>query len=211
MPVLYYYSYYRMPRPSEIGNRGRADLKLAISRFGGVETAKLVSFRDWYWFEGQLEMLVELKQYLDKYHGGSEEFFPSVTDIQKNGYDQLYNLVQFFGGRKFLASKLDMKCTNKELVKLKSEEQFCDIAWGAFSVNFAVQLLQFIRAEQMKMKPPLKRPEIFIPSRSILLSSGDKGKELDREIEEFGGYENVARRLGLAYFKTNICKDYAGI
>lgn len=194
-----------MPRPSEIARRGREDLKLAISRFGGAKeirrAAGLVPYRDWYWFMGQFELLVDLQRYLDEYHEGSDEFFPSMTEIKKNGYDQLYRLVQFYGGRKFVASRLGMKHTNNVYPrKMDSTGLYYDMNWGPFSITFAIALLQFVLSENMKKTPPLKIHAISMPTRSKLLASGENGVQLDKTIEKFGGYENVARRLGLDFF-----------
>mmetsp|Transcript_29872 Transcript_29872/g.45815 ORF Transcript_29872/g.45815 Transcript_29872/m.45815 type:complete len:427 (-) Transcript_29872:1240-2520(-) len=196
-----------MPRPSEIACRGREDLKLAIVRFfGGAKeirrAAGLVPYRDWYWFMGLLELLVELQRYLDTFHDGIDEVFPSMTDIKSNGYDQLFRLVQFYGGRKFVASRLGMKHTNAgTLKKLDSTGFYRDMNWGPFSISFAIELMEFVHSEQMKEKPPLSFTAISMPSRRRLLESGEKGAGLHKNIEKFGGYENVARRLGLDFFR----------
>jgi hypothetical protein len=48
----------------------------------------------------------------------------------------------------------------------------------------------------------MKNPALSMPSKGKLLSSGAEGELLDKSIQEFGGYENVARRLGLAFFES---------
>lgn len=71
-------------------------------------------------------------------------------------------------------------------------------SWGAFSLSFAIQLLQFIRSQYFILNPPLYSPAIAMPSERDLLSCGQD--ELASRVATYGGYENVARRLGLDYF-----------
>jgi hypothetical protein len=101
-----------MPRPSELASLGRDDLRQAFVRFGGAQKicrmAGMVSFREWHYFEGQLKLLSELKRYLDEFADSDYTAFPSVSDIQRNGYEQLHTLIQYYGGRKFLAARLSM-------------------------------------------------------------------------------------------------------
>lgn len=93
-----------MPRPSELAAHGRDDLRQAITRFGGVQKirqrAGMVAYREWYYFEGQLELLSELMRYLDEYADSDYTSFPCVSDVRRHGYDELYSLIQFYGGRK---------------------------------------------------------------------------------------------------------------
>ena len=201
-----------MPRPSELAHNGRDDLKQAINRFGGsnriCRLAGMVSYREWYYFEGQLELLMELKRYLDEQYDdddnnnsdnddatatdGDKKYskFPTAQQVKRHGYEQLYSLIQYYGGRKFLAARLGMevnRCSN-------------DLSWGKFDLEFAIQMLLFVRQEQLHRDPPMTSPVISMPSKARLLSSGDLGIWLDAQILKYGGYENVARRLGLAFF-----------
>ena len=88
-----------------------------------------------------------------------------------------------------MAQKLDM-----ELAASTMSIQ----SWGPFSLGFAIQLLQFIREQYMAINPPLAFPIISMPSEQDLIRFGYD--DLTHQISRFGGYENVARRLGLAYF-----------
>jgi hypothetical protein len=206
-----------MPRPSELAAQGRDDLRQAMTRFGGVRgicrTAGMVPYREWYYFEGQLELLVELKRFLDEYASGDYQRFPTVVDIQRNGYDQLHALIQYYGGRKFLAARLNMSEQNgsrvdHDNIKVVNNDRSdysggsTMMNFGSFDLVFAIRLLTFIREEQLKRSPPLQSPVLAMPSRSKLLALADDGTWLDTKIDEFGGYENVARRLGLALFAT---------
>lgn len=179
-----------MPRPSELSKEGRDDLKQALYRYGGASKicrmAGMVPYREWYYFEGQLELLLELQCYLDNHADGNYSHFPTVQDIKCDGYDHLHALIQYYGGRKFLAAKLGMLSKNPGL------------NWGTFDLDFAIKLLLFIREHHLGKNPPLRNPTLAIPSQQILFRS-DEGAWLDSKINEFGGYENVARRLGLAF------------
>ena len=192
-----------MPRPSEPANHGRDDLSLAIGRFGGAKRiakiAGLVPFREWHFFEGQYELLVLLKEYMDKYHemdghsGDSSrkyEVFPSVSSMPANGYERLHRLIHYFGGSRFLSARLGMKWRPNF-----DEEEL----WGQFSIEFAIRLSEFIRKEHQMAKPPIPNPIISMPTESRLKQAGPEGAWLHDRISHFGGYENVARRLYLGY------------
>ena len=72
------------------------------------------------------------------------------------------------------------------------------LSWGPFSVRFAIQLLQFIRSKYLLLNPPLSCAHISMPSESDLLRCGHV--DLAAQVTRYGGYENVARRLGLLFF-----------
>ena len=216
-----------LPRPSELSMNGRDDLRQAMNRYGGVRsicrTAGMISYQEWFYFEGQLELLNELKLYLDEYANSDYTMFPNVSDIKRNGYDQLHNLIQYYGGRKFLSSRLNMsirnnskdqstttmrrkmKYTNNNDNIVKNDDTI--IKFGLFDLVFAIRLLNFIRMDQWKRSPPLQSPVIAMPSRNKLLTLAEDGIWLDTKIDEYGGYENVARRLGLALFATGSSND----
>jgi hypothetical protein len=189
-----------MPRPSEFTREGRNDLKLAINRFGGptkiCRLAGLVPYREWYYLEGQLEMLVELQRYLDEHAASDYRSFPTVLDMKVHGYEHLYSLVQYYGGRKFLAARLGMQSNIN-----KSGLDDDGMNWGPFDLLFAVGLLQYVREGQLRKNPPLTNPALAIPSREKLLQSGDDGDAwLDAKI--------TARRLGLAFFPERANRTY---
>lgn len=187
-----------MPRPSELSNQGRDDLKQALNRFGGTQRiarlAGMIEYREWSYFEGQLELLLELKRYCDEYCASNYREFPSVTEIRNKGFRRLHSLILYYGGRKFLALRLGMAANGIP----DSDPSTLGMNWGAFDLFFAVRLLMFVRDDQLKKNPPLQSPMIGMPSRNKLLNKAEDGDWLDEKIVEFGGYENVARRLGLA-------------
>jgi hypothetical protein len=191
-----------MPRPSEMTAQGRDDLKQALVRFGGAakvcRAAGVVPYREWFYFEGQLELLLLLKAYLDQY-GDDPDYrvFPCVSDISRRGNDQLHSLITYFGGRKFLAARLGM--CHSHIPKPEIED-YRDMNWGPFDLDFGIRLISFVRQEHLMKSPPMRNPVLAMPSQAKLLRSGTGGILLDSQIQTFGGYENVARRLGLAFF-----------
>lgn len=193
-----------MPRLSEFTSTGREDLWNAVRRFGGAKLicrkGGLVPFREWNYIEGLYDCMLELKSYLDEYHDGDYTTFPVVCKMKERGYKRLHGLIQYYGGRKFLASRLGMKHNTSTKKWSMTDLESAGMNWGAFDLDFGISLLHFVRNENMKKRPPLRNPEIAMPSQKRLLASGEKGAYLDLKICEYGGYENVARRLGLAYF-----------
>jgi len=154
--------------------------------------AGLVPFKEWRFFDSQLSLFIELKQYLELYHNGSEEVFPDPSDVKNNGYISLHHLIRIHGGKVLLAQKLSMKLYRGEI---KTDTH---IDYGAFTLDFAIRLLHFIRSEFMTLSPPLAYAIISMPLEQDLLRRGHD--DLASLVVKFGGYESVARRLGLAYF-----------
>ena len=168
-----------MPQPSEISGRGRIDLRQAISRFGGTDyicgISGLVPYKEWLYFETQLELFVELQGYLNKYgdgdgygdtdasdntskstrmakhdggRGGEKVVFPKLSDIRRNGHDRLHDLVMDFGGRKMTAIRLDMAYQKQTKVDI-----FRGMSFGIFDIKFGIRLLHFMRNEMMECDP----------------------------------------------------------
>jgi hypothetical protein len=185
-----------MPRPSELTRHGRDDLKQAMYRYGGYDSvcrrAGMIPYKDWSYFEGQLALLLELKEYCNAYHAGDYSTFPCVTDIARNGHERLYALIQSYGGRSFLSAKLSMTANHNY-----GTRSDC-ISFGAFDIDFASQLLLFVREDQLRKNPPLQHRVIAMPSANKVKERCSDGEWIHDKIMEFGGYENVARRLGLA-------------
>lgn len=196
-----------MPRPSEL----RSDLKAAVARFGGhkkiCRQLGLVPHNDWHYFEMQFRLVLELREYLEKTECGGERdvddpsneyCLPQATTILNDDddkYQNLYGLIQYFGGRKFVASKLGLKLCSTGSRRKKNSIDDLQISFGKFNLDFAIRLLGFIRDDQMSKKPPLRPATIAMPKREYLIAMGKA--QLADEIEVYGGYENVARRLGL--------------
>ena len=202
-----------MPRLSEINRSGRDDLYWAIRRFCGVnrggrdsskricKLAGLITYREWSYFEGLYDLLLELKRYLDQYHGGVYDKFPVVYHVkEKEGYELLHSLIQYYGGGNFVACKLGMTYRKKRTLKDELDILSADMNWGPFDLDFGIELLGFVRQQYLEMEPPLKNPAIEMPSKEQLLAhegGSELGLRLHEQIVKFGGYESIARRLGL--------------
>lgn len=186
-----------MPRPSELLNNGNNDLRQAICRFGGFDyicrRGGMVPYREWVYFEGQLELLLELERYCDDFHAGNYSLFPCVSDVKSNGYNRLYSLIQYYGGRDLLSLRLGM------MRQVKKHGPYQVISFGAFDLKLAVKLLLFVRDDQLRKNPPLRNAFIVMPSERKLREQCTDGEWIHDMICAYGGYENVARRLGLAY------------
>jgi len=137
-------------------------------------------------------LFVELKNYLNLYHNGSEDVFPDPLDVKTNHHTNLYHLIRIHGGKVLLAQKLSMKLYRGEIKDGSS------IDWGPITLDFIIRLLHFIRSEFMTMSPPLNYPIISMPLEQDFHRRGQDN--LASLVIVFGGYENIARRLGLAYF-----------
>jgi hypothetical protein len=186
-----------MPRPSELTNAGRDDLKQAITRYGGADhickTAKLIPYREWRYFESNLELFIELQRYLSKFHTDNDNVFPKLSDIQANEHNRLYDLIMQMGGRKILARQLSMEFQVQSKFKVMQ-----GISLGRFDLCFAIRLMHFIRGELLQEDPPLSRmPTIRMPTVQELLLKGKK--QLAKECLKYGGHESIARRLNIAF------------
>jgi len=212
-----------MPQLAELSHEGYSKLFNACSRFNSLPcvsifssfqnqddeihtVAGLVPFREWRFFESQLQLFIELQNYLVLHHNGSEDLFPDPSQVLMRGHKQLHELIRIHGGKTLLAQKLDMKFAwdvnhleagNSTRTILSSNSKNY-LSWGPFALDFAVQLLHFIRSQYLSLNPPLSSSFISMPSEKDLLRYGHD--DLARQVIRYGGYENVARRLGLAYF-----------
>ena len=191
-----------MPKGNELVYAGRNDLQQAIGRFGGsaaiCERAGLIPSREWHYMEGLLELMLELKTYCDEYFDGDYSMFPTVYKLDEHGYERLKSLIGYFGGQKFVSQRLGMiHVSCAQGARRNAKEQ---LSWGEFDIKFGIDLLEFVRAECMKKTPPLRYPVLAMPTFGDLLKSEDSDAlKLEAKISEYGGYENVARRMGLDY------------
>jgi len=191
-----------MPRPSEL----KDDLRQAISRnFGNTKSlckeTNLIPYEEWRYFESQLDMFLELRQYLNLYHDGSESStFPKLSQIKLNN-QHLYDLIMEFGGRKLVASKLDMKFQTQTTNSI-----FDGMTFGPFNLDFAIKLMCFIRNEIMKVDPPCETQlKLQMPTTKYLIRHGEIS--LARDIYKYGGHENIARRLNLIFDPAELHQD----
>jgi len=193
-----------MARPSEMTQEGRDDLKQAMTRFGGAncicQIAKLVPYKEWRYFESTLELFVELQKYLVLHEGGKEDVFPKLSDVSNKGHERLYDLIMDFGGRRMIATKLDMEFQAQTKMKL-----FKGMSFGRFTLSFAIRLMHFIRSEMLQQEPPLDKPKIRMPTVKELIRKGET--ELAKDVMKFGGHECIARRLNLSFDREEALRD----
>ena len=211
-----------MPRMAEFSKLGRQDLRGAIVRFGGLEDVAnsmgMIAPYEWEYFESLYHLILRLNAYLDKHHhysagsnsGVSHKLFPSLSDIKKND-SKLFSLVQRHGGRKLVANRLGFSSISSTSSGSKYSVPYDVQYWGEFSLEFAIEMLSFVRETLSSLKPSLKNTNstslyltIDMPSKHMLEQSSIRGQLLLKQIESFGGFEQVARRLGLNIFHNNI-------
>jgi hypothetical protein len=200
-----------MPRPAELDALGRTDLKQAIQRKAGgfaqmQRKAGLVRYREWKYFQGMLELQQQLIKYIYEYCDGDYTVFPQTAPMKERGYKWLYDAIhQTYGGRTFVAARLGMKYSTSRNSKWNKKELLTsDMSWGPWDLQFGVELLLFVRDDQLKRQPPLTHPVIPMPTpKKLQQRSGEQGIKLHEQVMKYGGYENVARRLGLEYFSSN--------
>lgn len=201
-----------MPRLSELD----LGLRLAIIKYFGkgskaiCQEGGLVPFREWIYIERQHDLMVTLRDYLDEHHDGDYTIFPQYVRLRDEGHNHLFRLIQDFGGRRFVAARFGMQHHQHPSTGNNRNEVdvFTEMNWGPFDLDFGITLLDFVRTQQMRKEPPLRHPMIAMPTKADLLShvgtddndNSVVGVYLDQKIVEYGGYENVARRLGLEYF-----------
>jgi hypothetical protein len=201
-----------MPRLSELSEQGRDDLKQAIARNYGTNytyfcqaIAFLTPFDDWRYFESQLDLFLEIRQYLDTYHPHynntqeGELSFPKLVDIRHNS-PRLHDLIMEFGGRKLVANKIGMSCQSQSI----THSIFQGMSYGKFTLDFGIDLLTYIRNQCMQSSPSscmkINSVSIQMPTTQSLLNKGEHG--LVEGIMRYGGHENVARRLNLSFDHT---------
>jgi hypothetical protein len=196
-----------MPRGSELVRHGRSDLKQAMERhWGGVDRvtrlAGMVPYVEWHYLDGQLHLMTLLRQYLRENHSNTtaskDIVFPKVLDIQRNGYDELHDLIRYYGGRTMVASRLGMALSTRKYSSRTRDEYALQLRWGKFDLDFGIDLLTYVREYHTRRSPPLRNPVIAMPTNLQLMQS-PQGQTLHQRMTLYGGYENVARRLGLAY------------
>lgn len=202
-----------MARPSEISEEGRHDLRQAIARFGGTDfvcnITGLVPYQEWRYFETQLELFLELRNYLNKFGEKSEidgqvVVFPRLKDIKINGRERLYDLIMDFGGRKMIAIKLDMPYQ-----KSIKDEVFKGLSMGKIDLDFAIRLMIYMRKKMLKANCKFYRSRgacdhIYMPTVDDL--KHDKEFRLATEVELYG-FENVARRLQFQMKSNELAKS----
>ncbi|CAM9953916.1 unnamed protein product [Ectocarpus sp. 6 AP-2014] len=205
-------------------NNGRRDIVNAIQRAGGydpaVERLGLVHHIEWKSFADQLETLRELKEFLTV-DGVLQKRMPTLTAFNEAGRGRLRKKIVLLGGRKLLARKMGLQY--KPNRGKEGAEEVDGLHFGNFDLGFAVDVLEYVYEQELRRspvpKPPVRKkrrprgsgklpvrsrfhvrsPAIMLPRRDHMLARGAKSVKLLEQIEFYGGYEHVARRLNLGY------------
>ena len=187
----------------------------------------IIPYHEWAYFDSLCQLVAQLHEYvngrrieshrqrcqssLEVDHDGHSEYddkqivFPCVSKLKREGPYSLYELVQKHGGRKNVARRFDIALSSHQQ---RHGEQ--TLNYGPLSLAFSLRLITFIREDMMKMEPKRRssmptcndQSKMFegiirIPTRQELMEAGQEGKLLAEQVELYGGYESVARRLGL--------------
>lgn len=175
----------------------------AVVRFYGSlqslqQDAGLVPVHEWKYFERQFELMLALQEYCDEHFDGDYSKFPTVFQLQKGeGHARLVRLIQDHGGSNIVALRFGMT--------LPHRISSWSLNWGPFDLECGIALMGLVRNDHLQRIPPLRPAGIFMPTRTALLEIGKDGlgERLDEQIMNYGGYENMARRLGLAWSGSN--------
>ncbi|KAL3894329.1 MAG: hypothetical protein SGARI_007778 [Bacillariaceae sp.] len=185
-----------MPRQSDI-TRYDPGFKEAIKReFGSTaslcKAAGLIQFREWNYLEGQHDLMISLQDFADAEFGGDYTIVPSHVHLRQQGSNRLQRLLRDFGGTTFVAGRLGMRTETKKGPGIR-------LSWGPFDLEHGIALMDFVRQDQIQKIRPLREPANFMPTRAQFLEIGSHGTYLHEKTMEYGGYESVARRLGLEW------------
>ena len=180
--------------------------------------ARLVPHREWNYFESQRQLLIGLHDYIQQQRRQDTlttttrnnnnnnntttpeytkklDMIPPLNNIRQDD-PALFRLIQRFGGRKFVAARYGLCIEVKSNSHCHSSKSLDpELTFGPFRLQFAIDLLDFVRQQEMQRRAPLVRPRILMPSREQCQRAGRH--DLIEGIEQFGGFESVARRLGL--------------
>jgi len=209
-----------MPRPCELLKYNQRSLRSAIYKYGGFysvsKRAGLIPPDEWRSFETFYELISELHQYLQLYSNisssndninksESTRIFPRMRDIKSNGHGRLYALIESYGGRRYIAKRLNMTASKHFIRDARIDKN------GAYDgdkkddllayLDFLIRLMKFIRNNMMNMIPPLDDCAIFMPTLEQLYEYEEEA--LAKRVELYGGVAQIAQMLELPVFETS--------
>lgn len=175
----------------------------------------LIPYREWSYFESIYQLISQLNSTFFNSENMTTTInrdgvrkqalvFPKISELKQ--HTELFQLVQRHGGRRNVARRFGIALSRGDEKSRQRDESLSNYyTYGPFSFTFALSLLAFLRQKMTNMQPKQKRANgshchmsISIPTKEELLEdAGENGKLLHGQILEYGGYENVARRLGL--------------
>ena len=147
---------------------------------GGVDQlccdAGLIPYYEWRYIEGQHDLLISLKEYIDDKNNNDNDndnhtgmqpsspsssssilpdytIFPSgySTTWRNDGYKSLFRLVQDYGGVDFVSGRFGMMKESKKNKKNKRSYMY----WGTFDIEFGILLMEYIRLDQLQKVPKM--------------------------------------------------------
>lgn len=174
----------------------------------------LLSIQVWSKFELLLELLTELSRYRDylvdlnktdviaNIHNNSESnpiietnhlslrgvIIPTKSQITTSKFHHLSHLIRLFGGRKRIQDRLIGSHANNILIHQPGYQHI------HFDVDFYIQLATFIKTDMLTKEPPVPC-NILMPTADHLI--GENRTDLVQTIEKNGGFEVIAKRLGV--------------
>lgn len=206
------------PRLKEFSKSNRADLHMALLRLYNTyedicNHHNLIPYSEWSYFESIYQLVSQLNStffYTENITTTNRDgvrkqllVFPKISELKQ--HTELYQLVQRHGGRRNVARRFGIALSRGEEECYQRDESLSNYTYGPFSFTFALSLLAFLRQKMANMQPKQRSANgsqcdmsISIPTKEELLEdAGESGFFLHKQILEYGGYENVARRLGL--------------
>mmetsp|Transcript_49633 Transcript_49633/g.82958 ORF Transcript_49633/g.82958 Transcript_49633/m.82958 type:complete len:234 (+) Transcript_49633:3-704(+) len=194
-----------MPRLVDFRRAGRDDLVAAISRYGGTDDAcarfGLVPYREWGYFDRNRALASDLLAYLRE-KGWPTDTMPDRATLEGDARGRdLNRRLSRLGGRSLVGRRLGLALTGRAAFYNDK------INYGPFSLEFAVEVLEYIKETHFAAAPgawasaDMLDPEtvgaVALPPPGDLRAHGRR--DLADLIEEYGGPQQVARRLGLVY------------
>ncbi|XWK90534.1 MAG: helicase-related protein [Phormidium sp.] len=170
-----------MPTSDELKKSGRGNLATAIQKHGGYSTvAKRLGLKTAYVKKGYWQDFSNVKYEILKFieERNISDIMPSQEELKKAGRGDLAQAIQKHGGYRAVAEKLDLA-----LVCSAKPKGY----WDDFN-NLKLELIAFID----KSSNPCKMPT------DSELKKHNRG-DLINAIKKHGGYQSVAKLLGLSY------------
>lgn len=174
-----------LPSPSQMRRTGRMDLARAIHRYGGSTVVAsrfgLLPSEEYAYFFEFYNLLRELKAYQEA--TGQVGCMPSLARMKRDGRPDIVRLIRKHGGQNVLAARLDLRLERERKPYLR---------WGDFDIDFAIDLLNASQVVALETGHNLL---LVLPTEEELAALGRS--DLAAQIVQFGGREDVARRLGM--------------
>uniref|UniRef100_A0A7S4KYW5 Uncharacterized protein n=1 Tax=Guillardia theta TaxID=55529 RepID=A0A7S4KYW5_GUITH len=174
-----------LPSNADLKENGRKDLINAIYRYGGRKhiakkfglllTTEFNYLVEFYHLLKELRSYQEEKQQLGK--------MPSFKQLIANGRQDLARMICKHGGQNVLAARLDLQLDRPRKPYL---------VWGQFSIDFAIDLIEIAGQHSQDIG---RTERILMPNATTLQSI--HRADLIEKIEMYGGFVDVARRIGL--------------